>query len=78
MALLNIELVKIKDDWFLIDNEGYVLKLIKKFSHVWHLKAIAKDQPLWLFGIWQNYEYKPLSVYSGGRIVDLKILRGGK
>ena len=78
MALLNIELVKIKDDWFLIDNEGYVLKLIKKFSHAWHLKAIAKDQPLWLFGIWQNYEYKPLSVYSGGRIVDLKILRGGK
>ncbi len=78
MALTNIDLVEIKEQWFLIDSEGYLLKLAKRFAYVWHLKAIAKDEPLWLFGIWQEDIFKPLSVYSSNRIIDLKILRGGK
>lgn len=53
------------DGWRLRDRAGHTLPLPDRFSHGWHLLALAGGGPLALFGEWDGEIFTPLSVLEG-------------
>lgn len=63
--------------WQLTDASGTSLPLPDKFSHGWHLTAIAGGTPsLTLFGLWHGRIFHPLSVWQQSRWLDVHVWRG--
>ena len=78
LVLRAVSAEQIDGRWHLRDAEGYVLPLPPKFNHGWHLAALSRGGNLTLFGEWNGETFTPLSVYTLGIFLDLRVLKGSK
>lgn len=63
--------------WQLKDKTGTQLPLPEKFTHSWHLLALAGAAPsLTMFGVWNGRFLQPLTVFHNGQWQDIHIWRG--
>lgn len=59
------------------DKRVETIPIIQKFKYGRHLLAMSGGRPFTLFGEWEGRFYRPLSVFFGGRWVDLSRLASG-
>lgn len=62
--------------WHLYDDQGASWPLPEKYEYGWHLQALSEGATLPLFGEWNGVRFLPLSVWTGGRWLELRLLRG--
>lgn len=63
-ALKNIIPIYDQGFWFLRDNKGRELPIIKSFSEGWKLLAASLGHPIDIFGEWDGDAFLPLSSFS--------------
>ena len=79
MLLQNVQPKPTESGWQLEDPSGTWLPLPEKFSHGWHLLALAGGNfDLTIFGVWNGRFYHPLSVNIQQTWQDIHIWRGVK
>ncbi|MCA9917571.1 MAG: hypothetical protein KC445_06430 [Anaerolineales bacterium] len=77
MLLQNVQPQPTESGWQLADPSGTLLPLPEKFSHGWHLLALAGGNfDLTIFGVWNGRFFHPLSVYAQQTWQDIHIWRG--
>lgn len=77
--LQNVQPQPSDSGWQLEDQTGTWLPLPDKFSHGWHLLALAGGHfSLTLFGVWNGRFLQPLAVYTNQTWQDILIWRGTK
>ena len=67
---------QVDNDWYLFDAAGWALPLPPKFDYNWHLAAYSHTRDRQLFGLWDGVVFTPLSVWTGERWLELRVLRG--
>ncbi|MEI6042872.1 MAG: SWIM zinc finger family protein [Chloroflexota bacterium] len=73
MALTAAIPVQLEQNWVIRDLAGQWLPLSPRFTHIWHLVALSGGKPLPLFGEWDGNYFLPLSVWSEGRFIIMKV-----
>ncbi|MFZ1400974.1 MAG: hypothetical protein WAS33_28985 [Candidatus Promineifilaceae bacterium] len=79
MLLPNVQPKPTESGWQLEDPSGTWLPLPDKFSHGWHLLALAGGRfDLTIFGVWNGRCLTPLTVHAQQTWQDILIWRGAK
>lgn len=64
------------NSWALMDASRRMMPLPAKYPHLWHLVALTRLGNAPVFGEWDGETFNPLSVWAGGRWIELRTLQG--
>lgn len=70
-TIKEVQFLKEKNNFQLIDNQGFIIPISPKFEKQWELFLFSQGEELAVFGEWNGKNLLPLTVYKSKRFFNL-------